>query len=216
MADNRDDKKELEDNSENKDIEENKEDKKDKKGITLSIWQVVLIIIIIILLLLAGTCTGRNWNKWFGGDNGGDNIPTDTSTVVHQSSRNPGDPDIDPNASEWTGSLPNDDNSSQSEGIKIPGYPAVKIPADKTDVQMLLLNPEGNPCYFIYEITLKDTDETLYQSKMVPPGKSINNITLSRPLEKGRYKAIVKISTASLTDLTPLNGANLETELIVE
>ncbi len=54
-------------------------------------------------------------------------------------------------------------------GIRIPGYPTITIEADKKDVQMNLMNPEGNPCYFTFEIVLNDTDETIYTSKMVEP-----------------------------------------------
>ena len=36
---------------------------------------------------------------------------------------------------------------------------------------MNLMNPEGNPCYFTFEIVLNDTDETIYTSKMVEPKK---------------------------------------------
>ena len=45
----------------------------------------------------------------------------------------------------------------------------ITIEADKKDVQMNLMNPEGNPCYFTFEIVLNDTDETIYTSKMVEP-----------------------------------------------
>ena len=54
-------------------------------------------------------------------------------------------------------------------GTRIPGYPSITIEADNKDVQMNLMNPEGNPCYFIFEIVLNDTDETIYTSKMVEP-----------------------------------------------
>ena len=55
------------------------------------------------------------------------------------------------------------------QGCRIPGYPTITIEADKKDVQMNLMNPEGNPCYFTVEIVLNDTDETIYTSKMVEP-----------------------------------------------
>ena len=81
---------------------------------------------------------------------------------------------------------------------------------------MNLFNPEGNPCYFTFELVLKDTNETLYTSKMVEPGKAITNVTLSHGLEKGEYQAVIKISTASLEDGSAMNGANVETTLIVQ
>lgn len=65
-------------------------------------------------------------------------------------------PDQDPNAKTQTA----DDTGEK---------PTITIEADKKDVQMNLMNPEGNPCYFTFEIVLNDTDETIYTSKMVEP-----------------------------------------------
>jgi hypothetical protein len=76
-----------------------------------------------------------------------------------------------------------------------------------------LLNPEGNPCYFTFELVLSDTDEVLYTSKQVPPGQMIEEITLTRPLEVGQYNATLRITTASLQDGSAMNGANVETIL---
>ena len=66
-------------------------------------------------------------------------------------------PDLDPNAKTQTA----DDTGEKPTGIRIPGYPTITIEADKKDVQMNLMNPEGNPCYFTFEIVLNDTDVTI-------------------------------------------------------
>ena len=87
---------------------------------------------------------------------------------------------------------------------------------DKKDVQMNLMNPEGNPCYFTFEIVLNDTDETIYTSKMVEPGKAITEVTLDKALAAGEYPATIKITTASLTDGSAMNGANVETTIIAQ
>ena len=100
--------------------------------------------------------------------------------------------------------------------IKLCSYPSITLPADTRDVSVALLNPESNPCYFTFELTLKDTDEVLYTSKLVPPGQAIYEITLSRPLEEGKYDAVIRISTTSLEDGSAMNGANVETVLIVQ
>lgn len=106
--------------------------------------------------------------------------------------------------------------SDPPEGIRIPGYPSITIPADTKDVTVNLMNPEGNPCYFTFTLVLKDTDETIYQSKMVEPGKAITQITLSKELSAGEYPAILKISTAAMDDGRAMNGANVETVLKVQ
>lgn len=126
------------------------------------------------------------------------------------------EPNLDSNASETASNDGNNEKADKPEGIRIPGYPSITVPADTTDIEMNLENPAGNPCYFTFELVLKDTNETLYTSKMVEPGKAITNLTLSHGLEKGEYPAVIKISTASLEDGSAMNGANVETTLIVQ
>lgn len=123
--------------------------------------------------------------------------------------------DIDPGASSWNGQQ-NKDEEIEEVGIKISGYPSITIPADTKTVTMALINPEGNPCYFKFELMLKDTGELLYESKLVPPGDAITEITMSKALPAGEYDATIKISTLSLDGTTALNGANEETVLIAE
>lgn len=173
-----------------------------KHGVTLSKRTLVILLVIVLLLIGAGITVGLNWHNWFDRDEpaAGDNFT----------------PNLDPNALDWTGNEPENKSDGQSEGIKIPGYPSITLTADTENVTVALLNPEGNPCYFIFELVLSDTDEVLYTSDMVAPGKVITDITLSRPLAAGEYNAAIKISTASLTDGSAMNGANVETVLIVQ
>ena len=120
-------------------------------------------------------------------------------------------PDLDPNAVVQT-----EQAAEKPEGIRIPGYPKITIEADTKDVTMNLKNPEGNPCYFTFEIVLTEEEETIYSSKMVEPGKAITKVTLSRALEKGEYPAMIKITTTSLESGLKMNGANVETLLVVQ
>ena len=120
---------------------------------------------------------------------------------------------IDPNAGD--GSVPTQ-APQKAESIQIPGYPSITIAANTPNVTMALLNPEENPCYFKFEIVLKDTGETIYESQFVPPGKTITDVTLTRGLSEGEHPATIKISTVALDQKTPLNGANVETVLIAK
>lgn len=175
-------------------------EQKQTQSITIS-KRTLIIIIAIILALIAGAITlAVNWNDWFG------DKPAITDTVK---------PDIDPDAGEWQGTEPTD-NGGASSGIKIQGYPFITIAANTKDVTMALMNPEGNPCYFTFEIVLKDSGETIYTSKQVPPGKVISNVTLNRALSPGEYDAIIKITTNSTEDMHAMNGANVETVLVVK
>lgn len=175
------------------------ENNKNENGIVLTKGKLVIIFAVAVALIIAGIFIGANWNKET------DSSP-DTSTI---------DSDIDPNASDYSDKNPTEPDT-QSTGIKIPGYPSITIAANTTDVTMALLNPEGNPCYFTFEIVLDDTGETIYKSKMVPPGQSISNVTLTKSLSVGEYKATIKVSTASLNGYYAMNGANVKTVLIAK
>ncbi len=176
----------------------------EKQGITLTKTKLVILILIVLLLIGGGIVVGLNWQSWFGGN---PQTPVSTSTLS---------PDLDPNASDWVGQQLENQSGGESTGIQIPGYPSITLPADTQDVSVALLNPEGNPCYFRFELVLKDSGESLYQSGLVAPGQAIYHITLSRPLSAGEYDAVIRITTSSLEDLSPMNGANVETLLLVE
>ena len=171
-------------------IEEEKK-KKSKKPL-------IIIIIVILVIAAAGAVLYFNWGNWFG-----NNPAQDTNS----------DFVIDPNAGD--GSVPTQ-APQKAESIQIPGYPSITIAANTPNVTMALLNPEGNPCYFKFEIVLKDTDETIFESKYVEPGKAITDVELTKPLSAGEYPAIIKISTLSLGGSSPMNGANVETVLIAK
>lgn len=175
----------------------------EKQGIVLTKEKLAVIVVVVLLLVAGGVFVGLNWQNWFGGEA---NAPPTSQT---------GTPDIDPDAQDWTGQQL-ENAGGEATGIQIPGYPSITLPADTQDVSVALLNPEGNPCYFTFELALKDTNEVLYTSKLVPPGQAIYSITLSRPLAAGEYDAVIRISTTSLEDGSAMNGANVETVLIVQ
>ena len=110
----------------------------------------------------------------------------------------------------------NNSGGQQGQAIRIPGYPSITIAADKENVTMNLYNPEGNPCYFTFEIVLSDTNETIYKSDMVEPGKAITNVKLKYGLAEGEHNAVIKISTASLTDGKAMIGDYVETVLVAK
>ena len=183
-------------------------DKEQKSGVTLSKKSIIIAAIIVLILLIGGIILGANWNKWFG--------TKEASTDQSQSDlvKKP-TIELDENASEYTGEKPKD-KGGEAVGIKIPGYPSITIAKDREDVAMALMNPEGNPCYFKFELVLKDSGETIFESKYVKPGDCIYDVHLNKPLAEGEYPATIKITTISLDGETPLNGANVETILIAK
>ena len=97
--------------------------------------------------------------------------------------------------------------------IKIPGYETVYFPADEKEVQINLVNPEGNKCYFKFQLCVGE--ETLYSSDLVEEGYSVDTLELAHSLNKGEYELSIKITPYDLENLTQLNGANIKTKLIV-
>jgi hypothetical protein len=178
---------------------------KNDSQIVISKKTLSLSLIVLLLLIVGVVTLALNWNNWFGSASDG------------PSSSQIGDLDIDENADDWNGEkLPDKTDNAPAAGIKIPGYPSITLPKDQKTVNVALLNPEGNPCYFTFELVLKDTGESLYKSKLVPPGKAITEITMSRALSAGAYNATIKITTTSVADGSAMNGANVETVLIVK
>ncbi len=105
--------------------------------------------------------------------------------------------------------------ATASDTISIPGFETWTVDAGKTKAATNFYNPEKNPCYFVIRITLNDTGETVYESKYIKPGQHLYEVELRRALEAGSYKATLHYSTYSMTDLTPMNGADVPFELVV-
>lgn len=103
------------------------------------------------------------------------------------------------------------------EGIQIPGYKSIQIPAGTKDVSVELTNPEENKVYFEISFYLPDTKETIYKSRMIKPGQTLYDITLEKEMEAGEYPLTVKYATYTADEnMTPRNGAKLNCTLIVK
>jgi hypothetical protein len=172
-------------------------------GVVKNVLIKRICIILIILALLGGCVTAAlNYENWFG------NIKT-TQTGVQK-------PDIDQNAEDWKGVLPDENKNAGSSGIAIPGYKSISLKANQKEQAVSLVNPAQNSCYFVISLLLPDGTE-IYKSKMIPPSKGLYNITLNRELAAGTYaKAILKYECYKMDDnLTKLNSANVEVILEV-
>ena len=105
---------------------------------------------------------------------------------------------------------------SVDEGIQIPGYDSIVIPAGTKDVSVELMNPEENEVYFQISFYLPDTDETIYTSDLIRPGQHLYDITLEREMETGEYPLTVKYATFTADEaMAPQNGADVSCTLIV-
>ncbi len=101
---------------------------------------------------------------------------------------------VDPNAQEGVGDISVPDKiETVGRGIKVIGFPKMKLKAGVLEQEFILSNPKENPCYFKYEIVLSDTGEVIYTSDLVPPGYAISKFKLNRALEAGSYSAVVHV-----------------------
>ena len=99
------------------------------------------------------------------------------------------------------------------ENIAIPGYEKLSFAAGKTAQAVNLKNPPENACTFVLTLTLEG-GETLWTGKALSPGEAFTRITLTRALDAGDYPATLHYDCFSLSDNTPLNGA--EVKLTIE
>ena len=143
---------------------------------------------------------------------GPDLLNGDVQTIAGGPTQGPNLPDLEEGAVDWEGVQPQN-TGGVTAGIAIPGYKSITIDANQTDVKVNFNNPEDNPCYFVISLILDD-GTVLYQSKMIEPGMGLYDITLAQALSPGEYDATVKYETYSLSDLAPMNGADVQIVLI--
>ena len=106
-------------------MEENKKTwSAQKKGVLIAAG-----ILCMLLLMGAGVFAGMHYQEWV------DAPYNEEQTFT---------PDLDEAAQDWNGNTPPSANGEE-QGIKIPGYASIALPAGEKDVKILLLNPEENP-----------------------------------------------------------------------
>lgn len=118
-------------------------------------------------------------------------------------------------SSDWDTGL-EEDNSSVSKGVQIPGYGAAEMNSEDTSLHLSIGNPKENECGFY--VTLKLDDGTvLYKSELLEPGCGLTEVPISQTLEKGEYTAIAYYQCVTLDENeTPLNSAESEFKLVVK
>lgn len=98
-------------------------------------------------------------------------------------------------------------------GIAIPGWAGLSIPAGVTEATLPLHNPEANKdwYYLTFELRLKDTNEVLFATGLIPPGLYCNKVELSRPLEAGTYQCVMRVQPYFIREVpSPTNNAEFD------
>ena len=163
---------------------------------------LIIILILIILLLIAGVaaCTSAL---------GPPKTPSPTNGGVELV--------LDPNAV-----LPEPEKPS-AQGVAIPGWGSITIPADTDEIAVDFYNPLENDgfCYLTFELRLIDDSEqgyeVLYTSGLIEPGMHVKTAKLSHGLTAGVYDAVIHVQPYRRDgNLTPTNNADMQTVLKAE
>lgn len=124
------------------------------------------------------------------------------------------EPELDPDADAYNGEKPADKGDPNAANTQVPGYKTVSVNSATGELSIAPHNPEGNPCYFV--VSLVSGGKELYKSKMLAPGQAVYNAKLSEIPAKGTYQATVKYECFHLETMSPLNGAEINVELIIK
>ncbi len=174
-----------------------------------------LVFLILLIILLSGTVSGIRLIKAHMQEKGRDD--------PYASVENAGsgvELIIDPD--EESGTANRHDNTLE-QGVVIVGRDSMIFSADTKEQEVSFVNPgENSQMYYLtFEIRLYDINgqdyEVLYTSGLVEPEKSINHITLSRKLEKGKYDAVIHVQPYRMNeDKTLTNNVDMRIKLLVK
>lgn len=177
--------------SERNDPPEEKKEKKQKRLI------IILIILLLIALLFCGVFAGYIiYNEFFkedpgmGGTGGSGVTLKDTESIEQKQ-------------------LPN---------IAIPGWTELTIPANTVKLNDIpFYNPKENKGNYdlTFEVRLLDdrgrVSSVLFTTGLIPAGKEVATVTLSKGLSPGVYDAVLHVQPYYVEDGNPTN--NMETAL---
>ena len=92
---------------------------------------------------------------------------------------------------------------------------AIVFETPEAEGQARIENIEANNYYMQVDILLDDTGETVYSSRLIRPGYSIEYITLNRALEPGEYAATAVFSAITQEEMQIYGTAAAQIRLFV-
>lgn len=91
--------------------------------------------------------------------------------------------------------------------IRIPRCDNIHLSLAEKTCDFKFTNPESNGCYLRVSITRHDTNETVFTSSLISPGKTLENISLSTKFSYfASHDAMVKVDAYSMDELSFLNS----------
>ncbi len=139
---------------------------------------IVLLIVIIILLLLKGKQSGSADNGG-GAQNGGREVVGSVRTVLDE---------------ETAGSVYEEMRQEVEEGMFECNMSMTWTFEDgrSESKDACVINSTNNTYPIYFDVYLKDTDELIYSSPIIPVGNQLTDFKLDTPLDAGTYKAICR------------------------
>lgn len=107
------------------------------------------------------------------------------------------------------------ESADKNADIQIPYYSDIYMEGGTDSIDMMLVNPKENECYFAYTFILSETGQEIYQSDLIEPGRALEEVKLNQKMGTGRYKLDIRIDTYSIKEQNVLNNAIVSTNLIV-
>ncbi len=166
-----------------------------KKRTAAHVWMLLAAVVLLLALVLAGV--------W--------------ALNRYQAQKHPtiGGYEIETSIADYEGTLTRPADMDQTQ-ILIPGFSALRFKAGSDEVKTMLFNPKDNPCFFQFNVVDGTTGEVIYESKLVPPGKGIEQIQLNRTYEAGVYPAVIQFNTHDLEEPSiRYNGSEMKITLVV-
>lgn len=103
----------------------------------------------------------------------------------------------------------------RSKNIAIPGFEKLVFQANSSTQDVSFKNPEKNDVYFI--ISLAIDGKSVYESKLIEPGKGIFSIDLPTSYGIGEHQGKITYETRSMDQTNEKkNGAELNIPIIFE
>ncbi len=104
-------------------------------------------------------------------------------------------------------------------GVAIPGWGSISLPAGSLEADADLFNPEDNQgwYYLTFQLRLKETEEVIFETGLIPPGMYCTKVTLNRELEAGAYDGVMHVQPYYMREPpSPTNNADFEIRIIVK
>ena len=119
---------------------------------------------------------------------------------------------IEKNTVAWTQDMKSSDENQQ---IQIPYYGNIYMSSGNRTIDMYLVNPKENNCYFQYVFIL-NSGEKIYQSDLIKPGRALDKVTLDKTMTQGKYDLNIHVNTYTCDTKKKLNNAVVPAELFVK